>query len=318
MILTVSVHPAVDRAYRVDGFHTGGLYAGPSHTVAAGGKANNVARALAALGEPVLATGLAGGAAGQFIVADLQRCGVHTDFLTVPGESRTCVAVVDGRAERVTALREAGPPLPGWAPAHLEQHFARRVRGARLAVVAGSLPPGAPPDLFRTLVAAARAAGVPVFLDTHGPAFTAALAAGPDLVKPNLEELSAWAGRPLTAEAEQRRAALALLSAGARQVVVSLGPDGALAALRSGAGAPLRWLRAQPPRVRALNPIGSGDCLVAGLAAGQLRGLPPAEALRLGVACGTANAETVGVAEMQPDRIDKIMQQVRVYEPVAL
>lgn len=312
MILTVSVHPAVDRAYRVDGFRAGGLYAGPPHTAAAGGKANNVARALAALGEPVLATGLAGGAAGRFIVSDLQRAGVRTAFLEVPGESRTCVAVVDGAAGRVTALREAGPELPGWAPAALVERVERLARGARLAVVAGSLPPGAAPELFRELVEAAHRAGAPVVLDTHGPALRAALAAGPDLVKPNLEELSAWAGRPLAGEAEQCRAAVELLEAGARQVVASLGPEGAIAVGRPAPGQPLRWLRATPPAVRTLNPIGSGDCLVAGLAAGWRRGLPPEERLRLGVACGTANAETLGVAELYPQRVAEILSRVRV------
>ncbi|HYF92471.1 MAG TPA: 1-phosphofructokinase family hexose kinase [Symbiobacteriaceae bacterium] len=302
--LTVTLNAAVDTSYIFDGFAVGQI-----HTVAelqrvAGGKANNVARVLRLLGAPVVATGFAGGAPGAFIQADLRACGVAAEYEEIPGESRTCLAMLDRLGGTLTEVREKGPSIPTDAAEAFLIRFERLLAGARAVVISGSLPPGLPVDYYGRLVKLARAHGVFSILDCSGNALKYALPGGPDLVKPNREELAEWAGA--LPPADPLESARRMREAGAGAVAVSLGKDGLLYA------GPEGTCRVQPPSVEALNTVGSGDSLVAGFTAGLLRGLPVPEALRLGVACGTANALTKSVAAPRLEDIERILPKVRV------
>lgn len=341
--LTVALNAAVDTTYLLDGFAIGAIHTAAAVSRVAGGKANNVARVLRMLGAPVVATGFAGGHAGGFIRAHLEAQGIAADFEPIPGESRTCLALVDRTGRTLTEVREPGPAVPPEAQASFLDRFRRLVRGARAVVISGSLPPGVPDDFYAHLVAAARAAGAFTVVDTSGRALPPAMAAGPDLVKPNRDELAAWlAGAPAVAPADAgsspgagpagaapattpspgatggaplppldspgavRAAAEAMRAAGARAVAVSLGAAGLVYTGPAGAFA------VRPPAVAVVNTVGSGDSLVAGIVAGLLRGLPLPEALRLGVACGTANALTDAVASPRLEDIERILPTVTV------
>lgn len=302
--LTVALNAAVDTSYIFDGFSVGEI-----HTVAelqrvAGGKANNVARVLKLLGAPVVATGFAGGGAGAFIRQDLERHGIAAEYEEIPGESRTCLAMVDRVGGTLTEVREKGPTVPAEAAKAFLARFERLLDGARAVVISGSLPPGISPDFYGKLVERARERGVFTVLDTSGAALKAALGAGPDLVKPNRDELASWLGT--AGLSDPIAAARQMQGAGARAVAVSLGKDGLVYIGPEGT-----W-RVKPPTVDAVNTVGSGDSLVAGFTAGVLRGLPVPEALRLGVACGTANALTKGVASPRAEDIERILGQVTV------
>lgn len=305
-VLTVALNAAVDKSYVLDGLTPGAIHVVAEQTQAAGGKANNVARVLALLGAPVVATGFAGGAAGGFIQADLRRCGIQPAFTAVRGESRTCLAILDRAGGVLTEIRERGPEISPAAQAAFLRRFRRLAAGAAAVVMSGSLPPGVPPAFYARLVAAGRAAGAFTVLDTGGAALAAALPAGPDLVKPNREELGEWAGQPLTEPGAVRAAAERMCAAGARAVAVSLGPRGLLVA--TGAGA---W-GAQAPAVTAVNTVGSGDALVAGLVAARRQGLDWPDAIRLGVASGSANALTVGVAAPRLEDIERLRAMIVV------
>lgn len=305
--LTVALNAAVDTTYLFDGFAVGGI-----HTVAevqrvAGGKANNVARVLQLLGAPVLATGFAGGTNGAFIQADLGAKGISAEYEPIAGESRVCLAMVDRAGETLTEVREKGPTIsPDAAEAFLTR-FRRLLAGAQAVVISGSLPPGIPVEYYARLVAEARSTFAFVVLDASGGALAAALAAGPDLVKPNRDELAAWAGAPELASREAVLAAAERMrAAGAGAVAVSLGAAGLLYVGPEGT-----WT-AQPPAVAVINTVGSGDSLVAGFTAARLRGLALPEALRLGVACGTANALTAGVATPRTTDIADLQPRISV------
>lgn len=305
--LTVTLNAAVDKTYRFDRFSPGAINLVGSLSRVAGGKGNNVARVLARLGVSVTATGFAGGHAGAFIEGELRRLGIAAEFEPIPGESRTCLVLVDEQGRSLTEIREPGPSIaPAEADRFLER-FTRLAAEARAVVLSGSLPPGLPTDFYARLVAAARAAGAFTVLDTSGAALRAGLSAGPDLVKPNREELAAWAGRPLTEAQALLAAAEAMRQAGGGTgaVAVSVGAEGLLYIGPDGA-----WT-VTPPAVAAINPVGSGDSAVAGIVAGLLEGRPLPEALRLGVACGTANAMTDSVASVDPAQVIRIEQETR-------
>jgi tagatose 6-phosphate kinase len=304
--LTVALNAAVDTTYIFDGFAVGNIHTVAEMQRVAGGKANNVARVLRVLGRPVTATGFAGGAAGEFIQRELRGCGIDAQYEPIPGESRTCFAMIDRVGGTLTEIREKGPAVPDAACEAFLRRFAQLLAGAKVAVISGSLPPGVPGDFYGRLVALARSHGVYTILDAAGGALAKALPAGPSLAKPNRDELAGFIGGDLADEGAVRRAAERMREAGAGAVCVSLGKDGLLYVGPEGA-----W-QVRPPRVEAVNTVGSGDSLVAGFTAGLLEGLPVPEALRLGVACGTANALTSGVASPRAADIERIRPQVSV------
>lgn len=306
-ILTVCLNPAVDLTYVTDRFEPGRENDVRQIVRMAGGKGNNVARVVAALGHQAVATGFAGGASGQFIERALREQGVTPEFVPIAGESRTSVTVVDSVRSTHTLLREPGPAMTEEDAFRFLHQFSRLIRHVDFAVISGRIPPGIPADFYAELVSTAyRVAQVRCVVDATGEVFRESLTAQPWMVKPNLEELSQWAGSSLTTEAEILEAARALHEAGPLIVAVSVGPRGMLLVSPEGT-----W-RAVPPEVAVVNPIGSGDSLVAGFVSGLLEGRSAEEILRMAVACGTANALSTGVADVDLGTVSQLLGQVRI------
>ncbi len=174
---------------------------------------------------------------------------------------------------------------------------------AEVVVLAGSLPPGPPPDAYGQLIALAAAAGAATVLDTSGPALLSALSAGPDVVKPNAAELAAVTGhRDLAAAAAELR------GLGARAVVASCGPDGLYALTPQGG-----W-RAKPPEQLSGNPTGAGDACVAALAAGLADGTPWPDILREAVALSAAAVPCPVAGDFDADTYHRFRTAVPVEE----
>ncbi|WP_407566636.1 1-phosphofructokinase family hexose kinase [Streptomyces sp. 184] len=314
MFLTVTLNLALDVTYRVPRLRAHESHRITDVTERPGGKGLNVARVLAALGHPVTVTGLAGGPTGAHVRALLAaEAGPVTDapvtdalvtdalvtdalvtdaLVDVAGNTRRTVAVVDGSTGDTTQLNEAGPEVTAgeWA-AFLDAYTALLTdagEGAgpvRAVALCGSLPPGAPAGAYAELVRAAHAAGVPVLLDSSGDPLLHGVAAHPDLIKPNAEELTR-----LTGTAEPLRAADDARRRGARAVVASLGAAGLLAVTADGT-----W-RAAPPRHVPGNPTGAGDSAVAGLLSGLAEGLdwPARLARAVALSAATVAAPVAG------------------------
>lgn len=306
-ILTVCLNAAVDVTYLVDRFEPGREHDVREISRSPGGKANNVARVVAAMGHQVVATGFSGGATGRFIEGSLRSLGVTPEFVPMAGESRASVTVVDRGGGSHTLLREPGPLVTEEDALRLLQQFSRLIRGVDFAVVSGSLPPGIPDDFYAELVSTAYRVGqVRCVVDASAAVLRATAPAQPYMVKPNLDELSEWAGRPLTSQAEILEAARALMEEGPLVVAVSLGAEGLMLVSPEGS-----W-KAVPPLVKAVNTVGSGDSLVGGFMSGLLEGRSADEILRMAVACGTANALSAGVAEVDLGTVAQLVRQVRV------
>jgi tagatose 6-phosphate kinase len=285
VILVACLNPALDITHEVAAVDWAGINRAAAVHDRPGGKGLNVARTLHALGTDVLVTGLAGGITGAGVAAALGVLGVRAAFTPVAGETRRTFTVVDGQ-RRTAAFHEAGPAVGAAEFAAFQARYQALLAGADAVVLSGSLPPGLPAGTYATLVETAGAAGVPAVLDTHGEALRLGAAAGPAIVKPNLPELEALAGRPLSAGglAAVAGAASELCTAGAGAVVVTLGPGGLLAVTGDGG-----W-RARPPAVVAGNATGAGDAVAAALAHGLVLGRPWDERLRHAAALGAATA----------------------------
>ncbi|WP_189130651.1 1-phosphofructokinase family hexose kinase [Wenjunlia tyrosinilytica] len=312
-VLTVTLNTAVDVTYRLPRVELHGTNRVERTVVSPGGKGVNVARVLTALGHRCVVTGLAGGGTGEELRAMLAAPGpagaapLDDRLMTVAGTTRRTVAVVDGTGD-ATVFNEPGPRITADEWAAFVAAYRRLLGGCGAVALCGSLPPGAPADAYATLVREAHRArpGVPVLLDTSGEALVHGLAAGPDLVKPNADELAEATGIQDPAGAAARLAA-----SGTTAVAASLGPDGALLVSPEGG-----W-RAAPPRRFAGNPTGAGDSVVAGLLSGLVEGLSWPERLRRAVALSAATVLAPTAGEFDADAYRELLPRVRP-EPIRL
>lgn len=271
----------------------------------AAGKSINVAKVLHALGERPLALGFLGGDRGEVLRDLLHARGIETDFVHVAARTRQCVTVIDEAGGTVTELVEESQPVEAAAFTELLARVERRLPKCRAVVLSGTITPGGPVDLYRRVTDLAHAAGALAIVDAQGPPLLAALAARPDLVKPNRAELAATTGRELPDEASTLAAMRELAERGARRVVVTAGAAATLAF--DGA----RFWRIATSRVRALNPIGSGDAFTAGVTARLQRGDDLGEACRWGAAAGAANALTPLAGEVERATVERLAAEVQ-------
>lgn len=298
MIVTVTANAAVDRTVAVGRLLPGTRVEARSEHVQAGGKGVNVARVLHGLGVPAMAVVVVGGAAGDWILSDLERAGIPARALRAPGESRTCLELVEpgGRVTQVHGRGVCGS-------AGLVDALLATCEGleASWLAVCGSLAPGLPADCVARLVERARRRGVRSAVDTSGAALTAALAAGPDLLRVNRTELGDALGiEPEAAPGDPR-------SRGVGLGVVSAGEGPVHAWSAEGAR-----LRLHPPVVPLVNPVGCGDAMLAGLLARLAAGADATEALRFGLALAAADAESPVAGRPDSARAAALVPAVRV------
>lgn len=297
MFHTLTLNPSLDYLVFAKEFVPGALNRADSARLFAGGKGVNVALMLHRLGQPARALGFLAGETGRALQRMLAAEGLPEDFLFLPsGATRVNLKLETPAA--ATELNAPGPAPDPAALAALEAQLAAIPAGDTL-IAAGSLPPGLAPDTCARLLAPCAARGVRCVLDTSGPALAAGLAARPWLIKPNLDELAELtglakkgladpAGAPGRAgpDLDALRAALrAAQRLGAQNVLASLGGQGAALLAETG-----EFFYQPAPAGRPVNPAGAGDSLLAGFLAGLARAAAPADALRLGVAAGSATA----------------------------
>ncbi|MFD6528931.1 1-phosphofructokinase family hexose kinase [Streptomyces sp. NPDC060184] len=304
MILTVTLNTALDVTCTVADLVPHSRHRVSDMVERPGGKGVNVARVLAALGHPTVVTGFAGGRTGALVRELLAPLGPEDALVPVAGETRRTVTVVERSSGRTTRLDEPGPEVGPAEWAALLRTYEQLLGGATAVALCGSLPPGIHVGAYAELVRRARAAGIPVLLDTGGEPLRRGMAARPDFAKPNADELARLTGsrEPLRAARDARRR-------GARSVVASLGADGLVAATEEGT-----W-RATPPSAVRGNPTGAGDSAVAGLLSGLAEGLAWPERLARAVALSTATVLAPAAGEFDADAYAELLPRVGV-EPL--
>ncbi|HOE61448.1 MAG TPA: PfkB family carbohydrate kinase [Kiritimatiellia bacterium] len=287
-VLCLGLSPVLQRTLRFDRLTPDEVNRARQVMESAAGKALNTARALVTLGTPAITAGFNGGASGARVTAMLKQCGVGDAMTTMPSPTRLCTTLLDDHAGTVTELVEEAPAPGRTALRRFIADNLSRIPGAALLAISGTLPPFAKDDFYVAFVRAARAAGVPVVIDSHRTALIQVLFEQPLLAKLNVAELEATLGEKLNTEARILRGMRDLLNLGAANVFVTQGSRAAYLLTPRAA-----W-RFTPPAIRErVNPIGSGDCTTAGIVHALLRGKRLPDAVRLGLACGSANAETL-------------------------
>jgi tagatose 6-phosphate kinase len=288
MILCVNPNAAIDKTVVVSPFCLNEIHRPQKVMAFPGGKGCNVARALKTLGDNPVVTGWVGGFAGQFIEAELHREAIQTDFVHLDFESRTCLSILDPENNTLTEIYEKGEPVPAEKVEAFKTYFQSIVRNYEAVTLSGSLPPGVPADFYAQLIDIAHAAHISVFLDSSGEALKQGLVQKPRLIKPNKKEVCDLVGKELQTLDDFVETACWLSTSYQTAVVLSLGAEGAIAVVDN------KVLHVRPPQLTIQSAVGSGDSLLAGIVYGLTHSFSFKDAVKYGIAAGTANALQLG------------------------
>ncbi len=304
MITTVTLNPAVDMFLAVDSLVPGTLHRVNNIVQQPGGKGINVAKALKSFDIPSISTGFLGGNHGQFIREQLHVLGLEEQFIEVPFDTRVNIKILgsDTKVTEFNSVQENVPNEEAWH--HLEDAILRSATPDSWVSLCGSLPANCDVSWYNNMIHKIKARGAHILLDASDEPFRLGILAGPDIVKPNAQELSQFVNRELSTLEEVVDAAYEIIEQGVSQVIVSMGPDGLVAVTKKAV------YQITVPRVNVVSSVGAGDTVVAGLLYGQVGHLSFEETLRFAAAAGTAAVSQVGVTQPLITQVKTILEKV--------
>ncbi|MFM0877879.1 tagatose-6-phosphate kinase [Streptococcus suis] len=309
MILTITLNPSVDIAYQLDTYQLDTVNRVEKVQKTAGGKGLNVTRVLKQIGEDVVATGFIGGEIGSYVKKQLTRNDIKNSFVEIGSETRNCIAVLhDGKQ---TEILEQGPTIQEHEALNFIEHLEIILNNVDVVVISGSLPKGLASNYYVEIVELCKKRGVAVVLDCSGEALKNVLESQqkPTVIKPNTEELSQLIGKEVTDDIQELKSVLSgQLFQGIDWIVVSLGAQGAFAKHND------KFYRVRIPKIKVVNPVGSGDSTVAGIAAGLVHALPEAELLKNANVLGMLNAQEEQTGYVNLENAESLYSQIEVEE----
>ncbi|MBV9214051.1 MAG: 1-phosphofructokinase family hexose kinase [Actinobacteria bacterium] len=313
MIITVTLNAAIDKTLAVPNFRLGRRHRAVEQASMAGGKGVNVARSLKALGEPVIATGIAGGPTGTRIIEQLTEEAILSDFVRIREESRTSTAVVDPTTGVQTEINERGPEVSATELELFKDKLLYLARGAEFCVFSGSLPRGVPADLYAQLVHELNRLDVTTVLDAEGEALRLAARAEPSIISPNELEAEELVGHEFGDDEDRPAAVREMVELGAREAILTL-PTGCIGLVGPDGERGMYRVTIDPGLVDARSGVGSGDAFLAGYVASRYRRRPPDECLRFAVACGAESVQHFGAGVLDPAGVERLLPRAEVHE----
>jgi 1-phosphofructokinase/tagatose 6-phosphate kinase len=309
MIITVTLNAALDKTLEVPNFRVGRRHRSVEQTTMPGGKGVNIARALKRLGQPVIATGLAGGATGNMIVDALNDEAILNGFVRIREESRTNTAVLDPTTGVHTEINERGPAVSAHDLELFREKLLYLAKGASMCVFAGSLPRGVQPDIYAGLIRELKKLDVITIVDTEGEPLRLASRAEPDIISPNELEAEELVGHEFNDMDDRARAVVEMTRLGPNEAIMTVS-DGCYAYVVEGGSRALYRVRIEEQEARST--IGSGDAFLAGYIATRYLGRAPIECLRYGVACGAESVQHFGAGLIDPGAVDRLLGEVEL------
>lgn len=305
MIVTLTLNPAIDHNVTADRL----VFEDRAYIVAthesAGGRGINASCVIHSFGGQTLAIAPSGGESGQRFQNLLCGCGFATELVPIQSDIRTNLTITD-RQGLTLKLNQPGPHLTAEELDRLEQAVVRRLGEARWLMLCGSVPPGVPAGFYSKLIQVAHARGVKTLVDTDGEPLAEGVTAGPAVVAPNQQEAERLLSTALITRTHFLDAAARIQRMGAESVILSLGSRGAVGADGG------RLVEVVPPRIDAVCPIGSGDALAAAFTWAMVNGSTFEDALRWGVAAGSASATLPGLKFAGLAQTREMYEQVEV------
>jgi 6-phosphofructokinase 2 len=305
MIYTITLNPALDRTLWIQKVRDDVSNRILEEKSFAGGKSVDVSKVLKNLGVDNIALGFVGGFAGRELEGRLLNEGIETDFVRVSGETRTNIIIHETGTGKQLAFNARGPEIK---PDELMQFIEQleRLPCGEVVAIGGSIPLGVSPEIYRKIINLVKKCQAKVVLDVDGEALRQGIKALPNVIKPNIHELSELAGRELTGLDDVISAARAINQQGVEIVLVSMGAKGILLVSDG------QQYLAVPPNVNVESTIGAGDSSVAGFVSGLVQGKDLKQCLIYAVAAGTATTLRQGTALCQKDDFERIVPQVLI------
>ena len=312
MIATVTLNPSLDETVTVEGLVVEEANRWTSLRRDPGGKGINVSRVLHELGGETIAYGFIGGVDGEALKHLLQQQEVPFDFTPIKGGIRSNFIITDLKTRRQTRIDAPGPHISTDELQNLIDKVIHMKTKPDFVVLAGSVPPGIPDDIYRRMIEIAKKYGVKTVLDSDDAWLKEGVKANPNVIKPNIHEAEELLGVKLKDEAAIIQAAKTLVSQGIEVVAISRGKDGIITATKD------KILKAVAPKVEIRSTVGAGDSALAGLILKLSQGDRIKEACRLAVAAGTAATLTPGTELCRRQDVEILLPQIKVEELFAV
>lgn len=308
MILTITMNPSVDIAYPLNKLIIDDINRVSNVKKTAGGKGLNVTRGIKFSGIPVLASGIIGGTTGEYIKKQLDKDNIAYCFYITKQESRNCIAILHEGNQ--TEILESGPELDNNDVEQFLNHSETMLEQAKIITISGSLPQGFPIDFYVKLIEQAEKRQIPVLLDSSGKMLYATLISKhkPYLIKPNKEELQQIIEMKIDAD-DTHSLIQALnhpLLSDIPIIVISLGKNGAFARCHH------QYYQASIPQIKVINPVGSGDITLAGLAVSLHENESIEMMLARAMTMGMLNAMESQTGFVNMRHYDHYYQQVKI------
>lgn len=302
MIYTVTLNPSIDYVIKLDHLKTGQINRVNSENVYPGGKGINVSRILKTLGDDNIATGFVSNFTGDFIKNSLSEMNIKSDFIQLDnGFTRINVKI---KSDEETEINGGGPEISDEKLGELFDKLSF-LKEDDILVLAGSIPSTLKEDLYEKIMNHVKEHNVKVVVDATKNLLLNVLKYNPFLIKPNNHELEEMFNVKLNSIEDISRYAKKLQDMGARNVLISMGKDGALLLTENN-----EVFLSNTPKGTVKNSVGAGDSMVAGFIAGYLNTNKYEEALKLGAACGSATAFSNDLATK--DYIDRLVNEIEV------
>ncbi|MDM5192435.1 tagatose-6-phosphate kinase [Bacillus hominis] len=307
MILAVTMNPSVDISYPIQDFKLDDVNRVENVRKTAGGKGLNVARVVKQMGEDVLATGVIGGTIGDYIIQELTKSDIRNHFYKINQESRNCIAIL--HEGKQTEILESGPSLSAEEGDAFLEKYRELLSEVSIVTISGSLPKGLESGFYRQMVEIGREKGIPVIVDTSGEPLRQVLNhhVKPFAIKPNISELFQLFGMKVEESTSSLKQLLNnKLFHGIEWIVVSMGAAGSF--LKHGAD----YYRVTIPAIEVMNPVGSGDATVAGLAVALKRKQAVSDILKTAMTTGMLNTMEEVTGYIDPEKFGQFFEMVEV------
>lgn len=306
MVLTVTLNASIDKRYVVRECRQGEVNRVSQCSRFAGGKGLNAARTAVVLGEQVMAAGILRGHSGQYIAEELKKQEILNCCIQTSGENRSCINIYDEKTGKQTEYLEPGEAISTHEQERFMASYGQLLKHCDVVSISGSILPGMDRTIYGTMVVLAKKEGVPVIVDTSGDLLVHAIDGKPDVIKPNLDEIKAYAGGEPESEEELIEVGKELQKKGIGMVVISMGERGSLAVTKKSI------YRIHVPVIAAANTVGCGDAMTAGLAVGIAKGLKTEQILILAASVSAANALREETGFFLKEDMERLEKEIRI------
>lgn len=307
MILVINLNASVDKRYEMEDIQKGQVMRARHVENTPGGKGLHVANVVTILKEDCIVTGLLGGKSGEFIEKRIKEYGIKQDVVKISDETRSCLAFITDDLMQTEVL-EPGPEVSEIELQCFLDKYMDLIERATIIVASGSVPKNVPSNIYRKLIEIANSKGKRFLLDTSGELLREGIEGKPYFIKPNIDEIEALTGRKVTSIEDATREIKEFQSKGIKFVAISLGAEGSIAGFEG------RFYKVNIPKVEAVNPVGSGDSYVAGVAVAIQRGYKIEDTLKFAAACGTANALEKETGFVTKETVKVLFEKIIIQE----